>query len=335
MPTPNPSATAPDPAIQSQLAAEVAATDAIYEADLGILADDEAAPAKAPAKPADQDHQADLPDEAAGDDQEQETPAKESSGKTISELSEKDLQTLSRNHVTKEMAKAWTPQELESFLTNAAKRDDDQATGYNALRAELAEIRQSLGKPQDAKKEQPPAEDDQDDVDLTEDMKAFSDTFGEEFNPLAEKLTKVAGTLKAVRQTNNDLVQSNRVLRNIIVEQAVAVGIGSLARDFPQLAETASRRQLAKEFMTRGATLGPMTDKDLTFPERVADSLALLAEEQFGKRSTKKAAAELQETTRQRLANQPRTGASRGRQQPVSEDDIYKEEAEKMMARTD
>ncbi|MCC7407385.1 MAG: hypothetical protein IT442_04895 [Phycisphaeraceae bacterium] len=251
---------------------------------------------------------------------------------------------LSRQRLTPEMVKHWSPNQLRDFLDNAAKREADSSRGYQDLRQELGQLRELVSKmqaPADGKAAPKPGQPPQGDSlealaeKVAEDAKTIVDTFGDDFAPLGENLKVMASAVAELSKANRAHTQERQTMGQMLVDQTVVSGMASMVDDYPELREPAGRQKLLDQFYNAGLKDPRLTDRasGSTFPDRVGVVLRGLAESAFPDNTTQKAAAALSEVNRKRLSTQPRVGQQRGKSPPLTEEEVYQREQERILAK--
>lgn len=324
----------------------------VYDTALAELRGDKAPTKDSP--PTDETPSTDeAPEPTEGHEQDQDAPpdagdteATPPAGPGPTALTAEQTALLSRQRLTPEMVKHWSPDQLRDFLDNAAKREADSSRGYQDLRQELGQLRELVTKmqapeaPADSRAAKPGQTPQGDSLEalaekVAEDAKTIVDTFGDDFAPLGDNLKVMASAVAELSKANRVHTQERQTMGQMLVDQTVVSGMASMVDDFPELREPAGRQKLLDQFYNAGLKDPRLTDRasGSTFPDRVGVVLRGLAESAFPDNTTQKAAAALSEVNRKRLSTQPRVGQQRGKSPPLTEDEVYQREQERILAK--
>ena len=243
-------------------------------------------------------------------------------------LTSEETQLLSRMHMTPAMVEGWKPEDRRAFLDNAAKRETDQASNYGQLRTQLdtltAKVEQS-GEQQAAQAkaaETPPPKDLA--TQAQETVNGLIDVFGDEMKPLGPLMEAFASQNDALVQQVENVQADGQIKDQLLVEMTIDVGLRDLAGDYPSLDKADARQKVVTRFQEdwRSETSPHRTGQGPIL-ERIRAALKSAASAEFSNTTESAAQVALANTTKQRLQNQPKPGAGKGRSVPQSEDQQY------------
>lgn len=319
------------------------AADAVYEQAFARYLDDKAtppaqpaatpqAPAAAPDTPA---VEGDAQDDGAGDADDLADPlADEAPQEPGPDLSDEQLQLLRRSHLSPEMIASWSPEQRSAFLENAAKREADQTRSYKglqdrlkALESQIASAGQGTGNPAATQPagggaSQPAAQAAPAITSLAEEATKVVDelagVYGDEIKPLGRIIGVMDQQITAARQE----AAAMPVLQDLLAEMTVDLALRDLVTEFPSLGSASTRQKVVERFH-RDWQSSPHASAEGSILSRIRSAVGDAARSEFGTVTESAASVALANKTKDRLKQQPKVGAGRGRKAAPTEDDVY------------
>lgn len=244
-------------------------------------------------------------------------------------LSDDDRQLLQRSHLDAEAIAAMPDTQRQAFVANLRQRESDQMASWNAMNQQVQALQQQVAQlngGQDAPDGggQQPTYTDQ----VQETIDSLADTFGDEVKPLATLFQGLHEQNTQLQQQAGQVQPMSRLVVDLTMDNALR----DLASAFPSLSEPDSRQKVLDAFKNGGWANSPHRQAQGATLDRIKAALRETATGLLGTPNGNTAAGgspNNQQATQhaqqqaQQLAGQPQAGHARGRDRPVTEDDVY------------